>query len=515
MLKKMLSLALLTCLMVAPALADAPPKGFSNHKFNGSIDPVTKDGVTTFHIEDEDCSSVDFGDGRGESDCSNGSVRSMFGYDTWAQLGQSLEYRFDVLMPANLEYEGYFNKDAAGFEPDSWDSNLRLATWEGTFLHNFIYILKASKKTGLTFAGVQCQAPEDFGKWVSFSMKVKWTGDDKGWIAVTCDDKYIYAAEAAPTNVAPACYVQNQCVPGEVRSPKKLLFIAGAQLAGWGGSYKDIGKDSAFVPIQDGGISVQMRNMAVTRDPVLYGPTEKALVMQLQEALNGLGCDVGTADGVPGKRTREAALSCRKFADGAMPAALNVATVGTFVTLYTADGVSDLPPGEVPREPLAIHAFQQGSETSGEDKYVAADFSGKVTGDPSGVTDLNFLLTGEFDYATNRFEWLSVIMMDDLKGNTAVSDCQGIRIEDWGDGGTHAVIEFDAKQFKYIAQDMGCIADKMPEKTARKAAFIVDHFAELAKSLVTDGTIEGVSNDGLKMFLRRVANGEIAIAGVR
>jgi hypothetical protein len=210
MFRSIFAAALVAVALVTPALADPPPKGFEPHRFNGSTAPVTEGDVTTFHIEDKECSTVDFGDGRGESDCLNGTIRSMYGYEPWAQLGQALEYRFDIKMDPELQYEGYYNLDAAGFEPQSWDSHLRLATWEGTFLHNFIYILKASRKNGLTFAGELCQAPEDFGKWVSFSMKVKWTGDEKGWIAVTCDDRYIYVSEGAPTNVAPDCYVQKE-----------------------------------------------------------------------------------------------------------------------------------------------------------------------------------------------------------------------------------------------------------------------------------------------------------------
>lgn len=510
LLRAILSVAVLVCLVFAtPAQADPHPKGFTPHKFNGSVPPTTEGGVTTFQIENEQCSTVDFGDGRGESDCLNGTVRSVFLHTPQAELGQTLEYRFDVRVDPSIDYDGYSNVDATGFEPGGWDSHLWLASWEGTFLHNFIYILKVSKKAGITFAGEQCQAPAELGEWVTFSMKVKWGGDNKSWVAVTCNDRYVFVAEDTASNIAPDCYIQNQCVAGEVRSPKRLLFIPGIKMNGWGHSWKEIGKDSAFVPIQPSGITAQMRNLAVTAGAVLYGPQEKALVVQLQNALNGLGCDVGSADGAPGKRTKLAALTCRKFADGAMPAALNVATVQTFVDLYTAEGVADLPPGELPPEPLVIRAFQQGSETKGTDKRVVADFGGKITGDPTGVTDVSFLLTGEFDYTANRFEWLSLILLDDLKGNKDAATCEGVRVEDWGGNGTHAVIELDASGTFYLARDMACVADKLPKQIGLEAAFIVDHFAELATSLIANGTIEGVSNDGLKLFLQDAAAGKV------
>jgi len=60
----------------AAATADPLPKGFERHKFNGSVRPEVKDGVTRFEIFDRQCSNVDYGDGRGENDCRNGNVRS-------------------------------------------------------------------------------------------------------------------------------------------------------------------------------------------------------------------------------------------------------------------------------------------------------------------------------------------------------------------------------------------------------------------------------------------------------
>ncbi|RYE07015.1 MAG: peptidoglycan-binding protein [Hyphomicrobiales bacterium] len=491
-------------------MADPHPKGFEAHKFNGSVAPVTEDGVTTFRIQDGECSKVDFGDGRGESDCLNGTVRSVLGHSPQAELGQTLEYRFDVRVDPSLAYEGYLNNDSAGHEPGAWDSHLWLASWEGTFLHNFIYILKVSKKAGITFAGQVCQPPEKLGDWVSFSMKVKWGGDDKAWVAVTCDDRYVFASEGAPSNVAPNCYVQNQCVVGEVRNPKRLLFIPGVKMSGWGHSWKDIGKDSAFIPIQPEGITAQMRNMAVTSGAVLYGPAETALVVKLQEALNALGCDVGKADGVPGKKTRLAALTCRKLADGAMPAQLNVATVQTFVELYAADGVADLPPGELPPEPLVIHVHQSASENDSLEGQMATSIIGTVSGAP-GVEELGLLLIGEYNAARGRFDWLNLLLLDDIAKQTGVKDCPGVRIEDWGNGGVHAVVDFSVLGKSYFAKSADCLISKLPENTAREAEFVLTNFGDIARSMVADGTLPGVTHPGLRGLLESVAAGDITI----
>jgi peptidoglycan hydrolase-like protein with peptidoglycan-binding domain len=55
------------------------------------------------------------------------------------------------------------------------------------------------------------------------------------------------------------------------------------------------------------------------RCDAINGVLPSEIVKQLQARLNALGCDVGAADGLPGKRTREAALSCREFPAGTMP----------------------------------------------------------------------------------------------------------------------------------------------------------------------------------------------------
>jgi hypothetical protein len=279
-------------------------------------------------------------------------------------------------------------------------------------------------------------------------------------------------------------------------------------MAGWGHSWKETGHDSPFIPIQKGGITVQQRGLSVTRDPALYSPEQKALVVRLQEALNGLGCDVGTADGVPGKRTREAALICRKFAEGAMPAALNVATVGTFVDLYTSNGVADLPPGELPPEPLVVHMAQTGAETSGSDTKMVADLDGTVSGGTSKVKELSVLAIGDYDAGRNAFEYFALLLKDNLGKNTGVSSCNGVRIEDWGQGGVHAVIEFEIVGSTYAALDFECVTSSLPEETALEADFIVTHFKDIAASMITDGTIAAVSHDGLRSLLERAAAGE-------
>lgn len=332
--------------IASPTEADPLPTGFREHKFNGPIAPSTSDGVTTFRILDGGCSNVDYGDGRGESDCKRGNVRSTMYHDPQARIGQVRDYRFDVKIPPDFAYPGRIHAETVLFIPGGWDSHLRIASWEGPALHNFLYMVKVDGRNGVTFLGKQCQSPEQFGEWVSFSMKIRWSSDESGWIKVTCDDRIVYADERVATNQAPHCWeFTNQCKEGEFRNPNRFHYIVGPMMLGNGSDF-----GSNLTPIQEGGITIQMRNVEVGREAELYEPNDVAVIKQLQETLNALGCDVGTADGVVGPRTRAAALDCRQF-DAGVPPALNVGTAAAFLAAYSADGVADLPRGGRMAEP--------------------------------------------------------------------------------------------------------------------------------------------------------------------
>jgi len=507
----MLFMVVLTAATIGPAGADPLPKGFEQHKFNASQAPVTRDGVTTFHVIPGDCSSVDYGDGRGESDCKNGNVKSVIRFKRNAKIGESVEYKFDVQIDPGFKYAGEFQPDALPFRPEGWDSSLRIASWEGEFIKNFVFMLKADATKGITFFGKVCQAPERFGEWMTFSLKVRWANDDRGWVLATCDGEPVYVEEAASSTKQIQCYLANECQPGVVREPKTLNYILGLAFNGYGHDASKNGHASPFRDMQPDGLTVRMRNISVTQGVELYGPEEKALVVRLQKALNGLGCDVGAADGVPGKRTREAALTCRKFAEGAMPPELNVTTVAKFLELYTSEGVADLPPGEQPIEPLAIHVAQAESETSGLDPKMVTDLRGSVSGGGSEVDEVSFLAIGDFNVSRKAFDYFALLLNDDLGKDTDVQSCRGIRIEDWGDGGMHAVIELQIAGDRYTAQDFACVISKLPEQTGREADFIVSRFKDVAASMVADGGIATVSHEGLRALIEDVAAGRITI----
>lgn len=259
-----IELALLTFAFVNPTSASPYPQGFGNQRFNADKGPETKEGVTSFTIADKHCSKIDYGDGRGENDCHNGNVRQNLYYKKMALMGETVSYKFDVWVDPSFSYQGFSNSHAAGFLKYNLDSRLRIASWEGEYLHNFLYMLKIDTNFGISFLGNTCQPREAFGNWVSFEMRVRWSKDSKGWIDVMCDGKSIYAAKDLPTNQNPHCYITNQCEPEKKKTPKTVLYVIGPVMAGFGPEWKQWGKTSQFTDIQPQGISIKMKNISVT-----------------------------------------------------------------------------------------------------------------------------------------------------------------------------------------------------------------------------------------------------------
>lgn len=330
---RFLPFLLLGSLLATPLSADPHPEGFRDHRFNGANNPTTEGGVTRFSIASGECSDIDYGDGRGESDCFNGNVREVL-IGPEARLGESVTYSFEVRIPEPIQYYGWNNSyHASQFLGDGWDSRLRIASWEGNQVKNFVHLLKLDARRGLVFHGEICADPDEMQDWVRFSLETRWADDGRGWTRVTCNDRTVYFLEGAPSQTNPHCYVQNECEPGVAKSPSRFLFIVGPVLAGNGRDWERLGRSSQFNEFP-GEITVEMRDLEVRRSATLYDDFARENVRALQTRLTELGCNPGPVDGAMGQRTRAATLECRSFGDTVVPDAVNARTVAVWRALY-------------------------------------------------------------------------------------------------------------------------------------------------------------------------------------
>jgi hypothetical protein len=493
------------------AQADPLPNGFVPYVINASQKPVTEDGITTFHIIPGDCSDLDYGDGRGESDCKNGNTKSVIQRSKDARIGQTFEYKFDFWVDPDFGYAGEYIRDSLPYREGGWDSRLRIASWEGPFIKNFVYMLKLDSTNGATFFGEVCQAPEAFGSWVTFSMKVHWANNEKGWVKVTCDDRIVFADEVVSTTAQTQCYEANECRPGLVRDPKSLNFLLGLALNGFGHDWKENGFPSAFPELPEEGLTLKMRNIAMIEGAEPYGPEEQAQVKALQEALNALDCPVGTPDGVVGPKTRQQALVCRGFPAGEMPLKLTVATVDDFVALYSRPGVADLGPGSPPVAPDAIYITETKDDTRSDDE--AVHFFGSFVKRPGReVLPVDFLLIGPYDRTAGTFRELDLLLDQDIADAAdSVAACLGNRIEDWGDAGKRLVLKLAHHGDNFEAVDFDCILKAVPEAAADKVAYLIDHFGAFAGAMVDEAVVAPITDADLRGFIGRVAKGEVVV----
>ncbi|NNU82113.1 hypothetical protein HMH01_16875 [Halovulum dunhuangense] len=241
--------------MVALSLpAQAAPAGFGDHVFNGR-DPEHARGITTFHVRAGDCSAIDYGDGRGESDCFNGNLRSRIGYDRYARLGDSVQYAFEILVPAGLKYGGGPNRR----------SLLEVAEWQRiNTIKNHIHTMHLDARRGLTFDDVVCIPPAGLGGWNSIRVQVRWSMNDDGVIRVVCNDRVVLA-RTGRTAIPPDCGQQGvyQCVPALQEPNKPIQFQLGILFRGYGerGRLDGLRPEGRTAPTE--GFTVQMRNISV------------------------------------------------------------------------------------------------------------------------------------------------------------------------------------------------------------------------------------------------------------
>ncbi len=260
-----------------------------------------------------------------------------------------------------------------------------------------------------------------------------------------------------------------------------------------------------------------MRNISVSSDAELYSAADHDAVRQLQARLTELGCYSGPVNGIADRSTKDAAVSCRAFAEGKLPLVLNEATVATFNDVYIGAEVSGLPPGTLPvRPPFTIRIGETHADKFGDggpESQAASQFEGQVAYPDGSREALSFMLIGDYNLKQQNFDRLD-ILLDDTIGKTVppkLQSCGHIRFEDRDDG-KRAVIQLSQMgEGRQVALTSPCIIDALPPKLGAEAKFLLSHFREVAQSMESIDAIKLISHDGLKVFMQRVADGELQV----
>lgn len=76
------------------------------------------------------------------------------------------------------------------------------------------------------------------------------------------------------------------------------------------------------------------------------------------------------------------------------------------------------------------------------------------------------------------------------------------------DGSEHLILTFRGKGDDFELSNFRCVLDALPKTVAEKYAFLVDHFADIAVTLVEENSVAGIK----RTFIQRVADGEIKVS---
>ncbi len=249
--KLLTMLVLLPLYFTVPVSADTP-KGFKEATFQGSS-PKLNGNEVIFTLLPGQFSSKNYGDGRGESDCKNGNIRSQINAKKYAKLGQTVEYSLDFWIEPGFRY-------SKGNVPRS---KLTLMEWQRiNTIKNHIYVLHLDSSGGAKFEDRTCFPPSRFGRWVSFKMRVKWSKNNDGFMEVFCEGKRIFALNGQNA-IPPACgtKAKQQCHLDKMDLRPPIQWQVGPKLNGYGTAYKQSGKKSPFRPWPKDGLTMKVRNL--------------------------------------------------------------------------------------------------------------------------------------------------------------------------------------------------------------------------------------------------------------
>ncbi|MEP9374975.1 hypothetical protein [Mesorhizobium sp. KR1-2] len=231
----------------------AQTSGFQNHNFNGR-EPTFRGSETEFLIRNGDCSSKDYGDGRGESNCLNGNVSSRLAERRHSNRGEAVEYSFEFKVDPSFSYRG---------------NRLEIALWQRVkTIKNHIYELGLNATAGATFEGRRCVPANRLAEWNRFSMRVVWRSDGKGSLSVSCNAGEIYRREGNVL-IPEGCGSSRkpECDPQKQRLEQPIQFQIGPLMRGYGGPQYRGNRSSPFERFQENGIRILVRDLRVQRRP--------------------------------------------------------------------------------------------------------------------------------------------------------------------------------------------------------------------------------------------------------
>lgn len=207
---------------------------------------------------------------------------------------------------------------------------------------------------------------------------------------------------------------------------------------------------------------------------------------------------------------RRAGISDRAGGAAACQFAAPTAAVfeGTSITIQNV--VLDL--GEPKFEVFAHEDF---GHTQGEASRINTLISAQILDAPSGEDQLDFNIRASYSAQTDELRNLALTINPPL-GRERPNDllgCAAAATRTYDDGEYRVDIRFEQDGNRFLAPDVQCVLDNLPEPSRFMAAFLTSNFRDVAVGMVNKGTINTVSHTGLRQWLLNVAEGRIIVSG--
>jgi hypothetical protein len=158
---------------------------------------------------------------------------------------------------------------------------------------------------------------------------------------------------------------------------------------------------------------------------------------------------------------------------------------------------------------LAVHLTEKKSIKPGHSDKVLSILEGRVEQHPD-VSEFDFMIDGQFAYAIDNFVDLSFYLTNNAEMTDALKACPRPTLK-FDDGTEHVAIRFTKVKDDFVSINATCLIDALSGEQQVLVKLLTENFTHIAAGAKFDGSIDKMKNDGLKIFLNRVADGEIKL----
>jgi hypothetical protein len=183
-----------------------------------------------------------------------------------------------------------------------------------------------------------------------------------------------------------------------------------------------------------------------------------------------------------------------------------------------AGGTVDLPPLEMPDPPPEMPAakstfYPEHIEENGSPDSIDANLHmyGRIDGAKLAEIDFNLQPRSYAKGARNFLKLQMIVNMPlSQKELDALEACK-IRVERYDDDKPRLILDFKKEGDAFVSTNGACVVDAISGDVRDQAQFLLTSLQDIAISLVAGGEADSLKHDGTRVFLERVALGEISV----